>query len=408
MRFSAEKKRIIFILLSLITLGQFGVDLYLPSLPFIVEDLGSSASAVKLTIPLYLIGFGISQLFYGPLTDIFGRRLILNFGLSIYIAGAFGAFFSPSVLLFILFRVVQGIGAGASIVTMRAVLRDTFHGKQMAKVTAWISIVWSFIPIAAPAIGGYIQHYLGWRDNFLSMFIYGAGVWLLCFFLLPETLDQEHRKTLHIRPILNRYRHIFLDKLFISCGLCFALCYSYFICYVTVSPFLLQEDLGLTPIQFGWATLILACGVAVGAFLSSKAVVRLKITHLISIGAVVMLISSTILLILSLAGQFNIYTLLIPPFFANMGSGLVVPNVIAGAMTHYKSNAGIAGASLGFLQMSASFLFSIFMSHFPANNAIPLSFFLFLISLGIFLLFFVYIRTHYQEEKEPKSLTSPS
>lgn len=400
MDFSPQKKQIVIVVFMMVTLGQFGVDLYLPSMPHIATSLHSSISSIKLTIPLYLLGFGVSQLFYGPISDSIGRKPILHFGLVLFLISSLGALFSTNALILIIFRTFQGLGIGAAIVNVRAVMRDAFHGKQMAKVSAWIAMVWSMTPVVAPVLGGYIQRYLGWRVNFSVMFFYAAVVWIFIFLLLPETLDREHRKPVHVHSVLKTYKKIFTDKVFLSFSVMSGLCYGYFVSYVTASPFLFQTQLGLTPVQYGWAILAIAFGTAIGSIICSRIVSYVRITHVILVGSSLMVASTCILFFLSLAGVFNIFSLLIPPLFATLGGGMMLPNCTTGAMTHYKKNAGIAGAALGFVQMFISFVFSMIISHLPTKNAFPLSVELLIISVLMFFLFLFYVQPHFQEELE--------
>lgn len=399
MRLSSEKKTILLLLVLMVTLGQLGVDLYLPSMPYIAKGLQSSISSIKLTVPLYLLGFGVSQLFYGPIADSIGRKPTLHFGLLIFLIGSIGCFLSESSLILILFRTLQGLGIGAAIINVRAIMRDAFHGKQMAKVSAWIAMVWAVTPVVAPVIGGYIQTYLSWRANFAVMFVYAGMVGTLTFLFLPETSDKTHRKPLHLISILKLYKKIFTHRVFLSFSLMSSFCYGYFISFATASPFLFQTQLGLSPIEYGWTLLAIAFGTALGSITCSKLVSQLKITRVTFIGSLLMLVATAIMFILACMGQFTVLTILIPPFFGSLGVGIILPNCTTGAMTPYKANAGIAGAAFGFVQMFNSFVFSTIISHLPTKNAFPLSLELLVISLLIFLLFIFFIRPHFQEEE---------
>lgn len=271
MRFTTEKKKIIAVLFLMITLGQFGIDLYLPSIPLIASNLNSTLSTIQLTIPLYLLGFGISQLFYGPMGDVLGRKPVLYFGLSVFLLGSLGCLFSNHALLILFFRTIQGLGIGAAIVKVRAIVRDAFQGKQMARVSAWLVIVWSVTPIVAPVLGGYIQSYLGWRANFAAMFLYALLTGFLIILFLPETLDKHKRIKSTLISTARVYKKIFFDRTFICFSLMSSLCFSYFISYATVSPSLFQIELGLTPVTYGWMLFIIACGAAGGSHFVSFA-----------------------------------------------------------------------------------------------------------------------------------------
>ncbi|MDX8431792.1 MAG: multidrug effflux MFS transporter [Candidatus Algichlamydia australiensis] len=391
-------KIILIFLLVLITLGQFGVDLFLPSLPHIAKSLNTAISSVKLTVPVYLLGLGISQLFYGPISDCIGRKPTLLVGLTLFGIGSLGCALANGAAILTVFRIIQGFGAGAAIV--RAIMRDAFHGKQMAKASALVVMVWSVTPIVAPVIGGYIQTYLGWRANFAIMLIYASLIWMFVFFRFPETLDDDHKKDLNIRLVLGIYKKIFSCKLFLAFSLMSSFCYGYFISFATASPFLFQNQLGLSPVQFGWTLLVIAFGTALGSIICRHAVARFKITQIIFAGSLCTLIATLVMTLLAWVGIFNVASVLIPPFFGSIGGGMLFPNCTTGAMTPYKANAGAAGAALGFIQMFNSFIFTAIISYVSAKTALPLSLELLVISILMFVLFMTYIRFHFEEEEE--------
>ncbi len=392
----SQKTVILTFLLVLITVAQFGVDIFLPSLPHIASKLSCGISSVKLSVPIYLIGLGISQLFYGPISDCIGRKKSLLFGLGIYCLGAFGCIFANSIELIIFARLVQGFGGGAIIV--RTIMRDAFNGKEFVKISALTVIVWAITPVVAPVIGGYIQTYLDWRANFATMFIYSGIIWCLVLFFFPETLDVNRRKTLNASLIFMQYKKIFSCKLFIALSLMTSLCYGFFISFATASPFLLQNELNLSPIQYGWTLLFIALGTAIGSVICRRAIIYYKISQIIFFGILCMSSATLIMTLLALGNVFNVSAVLLPPFLGSIGAGIIFPNCAAEAMAPYKSNAGAAGASIGFIQMLNSFVFTLIISTISAKTALPLAIELFLISLLIFSIYFFYVRFHFQEE----------
>ncbi|GAB4187661.1 MAG: multidrug effflux MFS transporter [Simkaniaceae bacterium] len=403
MKLSSQKKRIFFFLLLLVTLGQFGVDLYLPSLPHIAKSLQSTISSIKLTIPLYLLGFGISQLFYGPLSDAFGRKPILHFGFSLFFLGSLGCLLAANGTMLILFRTLQGLGIGAAIVNVRAIMRDAFHGKQMAKISAWIVMTWTITPIVAPVIGGYIQSYIGWRANFAVMLFYSLSIWLFLFFLLPETIDKQHQKKRRFSSLLRTYAAIFSDKVFVSFSFMSSFCYGYFISFVTASPFILQSRLGFSPVQYGWSLLLVAVGTALGSILCNRLVSSTKILHIIFAGSLIMLFSALLMYFFAQMHIFTAFALIGPAFLGSVGGGMLFPNCTTGAMTPHKGKAGMAGASIGFIQMFNAFIFSFIISHLPTKTALPLSLELLAITVLNFVLFIFYVYPHFKEESEEGS-----
>lgn len=154
------------VILLLMVIGQMGTDVYLASLPAIHVALNTSTSTTQYTFSIFLAGFALSQLFYGPLSDCYGRKPFIIFGLLMFtVTGLFCAF-STNIIELLTARFFQGVGAGACTVIARAVMRDTFDGKDITKMNIYQSMVWSMVPISAPLLGSYIQYYLGWRYNF--------------------------------------------------------------------------------------------------------------------------------------------------------------------------------------------------------------------------------------------------
>lgn len=392
------KQRITFFLLSLVPIGAFAIDLFVPSLPNIAIDLSASISQVKQTVPMYLLGFGVSQLFYGPISDTTGRKIILQFGLLLFVVSSALCAMTQTIELLIAFRILQGLGAGASNVNCRAMMRDAFRGKAMAKISAQMVTVWAVTPVIAPVIGGYIQTYLGWRANFGAMFTYTGIIWILAWIFLPETLDAAHKKPFHPSTTLKQFRKLFTDKIFLSFGIMSSCSLGYFVTYATVSPFLFQNKLHYSPLAFGWMLLLFALGTILGSVLCRLLLNRVKIIHIIMLGSSITTIASCIFLLFEWIFPLNIYSLIALPFFGAIGAGAVFPNCTTGAITPHKRNAGTAGAAFGFLQIIGSFVFTFVVSHLPSNSALPLALVLAAIALISLITHLLVIRTNFQEE----------
>ena len=398
MRIPKEQLSYFLFLIFLVMAGQFAIDLYLPSMPAITKSLKTTDSMLKLTIPLYLLGFAISQVMYGPISDAHGRKCTLYIGLSLFLIGSLGCLFSINAPMLIAFRMVQGLGAGAGIVATRSIMRDVFHGKTMAMVSAMVSMIWSVIPMVAPVIGGYIQVHGGWRVNFVVMSIYAVLTLLAVIFFLKETLLEKHRHPICLPSVILRYKRLISDRMFMAFTLMSSLCSAYFLSFITASPFLLQEHLNQTPIHYGWSILLVAIGGVLGSKLSSWIVHYHRIVHILLAGVTLQIAASFTLLILSILDFINITAIILPMFISGIAAGLIFPNCTTGAMTPYKHKAGMAGAMFGSIQMLMGFFFSFIISHLPTDSAIPLSIELFTISMIIAVLFFTFVRPNFEEE----------
>lgn len=147
----------------IIATGQVGVSIYLPSLPLISQELGISSADVQLLVTLFLVGFGGSQLFYGPLSDALGRRPIFILGQGVYLVGTLLCFtMTNNFTALVLGRLLQGLGAGSASVLGRSVLRDSYSGYHLTKAMSYISITASILPILAPVIGGWVAWHFSW------------------------------------------------------------------------------------------------------------------------------------------------------------------------------------------------------------------------------------------------------
>ena len=292
-------------------LGQAYLTMYIPSLPIIARFYGVGHSTIKYSITIFLFGFGISQLFYGPCSDCFGRKKILLIGIIILIIGSILSVFSVYYTEFCISRLVQGIGAGSTMVLMRASLRDFFKGKQLAKVASYLTLGFAVGLGGGPVLGGIIQSYFNWRDNFVFLSIMSFLVLISVFFLYPERKKNEKiiRKKI-VKSSLHNYCKIMRNRVFIKFllgGICI---YSISVAYNVMTPFLLQNKFNLTPEQYGNIGLLVAAASFSGAFVNSKYVKKITPEIMILIGILVFLISGIILSLFSIIDYSPSYQLI--------------------------------------------------------------------------------------------------
>lgn len=185
------KQAIITLIILLISLAQLGSTLCLASLPNIVSIFNTNVSTIQLAIPFYTFGIGLSQFFYGPLSDFFGRKNIALFGIGVFILGNISSILIHSVSFFLCFRFAQGIGMGVSGVTNRAVICDVFEGNERARIYSIIAAFITFTPLISPLLGGYLQQFFGWQSSFTFLFIYSSLIFIswYIFFLRQTKID---------------------------------------------------------------------------------------------------------------------------------------------------------------------------------------------------------------------------
>lgn len=377
-----KKKLILFFILANVTIAQLAVDIYLPSMHFIRANLNATSDSMQFTVTIFLFGFALSQLVYGPLSDLFGRKKTLLVGIGVFIFGSVIALFSPNIEILILARLLQGLGAGANGVLARAMLRDTFDGPELSKAASYIAMMWSLTPIAAPAAGGYIQHYLGWRANFATILLLTILLWFAVLKYLPETCSCDPcTNTFSFKSVLFNYKNIITHRLFLCFLFCSTVVYSFLIVYSTTGSHIYQHILHLTPIQYGDLSLIAAGCYLLGALTNSRIVIRLGSFKVTMLGLFFLITGTIIALIFAILGYLSVNVILIPIGVAIFGAGLIFPNCTAGALLPFPAYAGAAAAVLGCIQMFGSSLVNGITSILPKYNQLPLMIVLTLLSI---------------------------
>ncbi len=361
----------------------FAIDSYLPSLPAIAKTLHVANFSVQLSITFFLLGAAAAQFIFGTLSDIYGRRALNILGVSVFILGSFLCLFAPNIHMFLIGRLIQGLGMGSGRVLARAMLRDMFSGQALARVMSILIAIVVLIPLVSPVAGGYIQHYLGWRYSFVLVLSLGIILLITIIAALPETLKIEHKQILHIKNIYQSYKTLFLSNIFLTNVLCACFVSSATIIYITITPFLYQHILHLSPVTFGWVTALIAIGVAAGNIFNSKFVKKIGRTRMIIAGIIIMFFGVILMLIFALMSIVNLYVILLPMLVITTSIGFIGPNVASRAMGPFQKLAGSAAALYGGLQMSIIAGWSAFATIFHTENQKPLAFLLLVLPIAI-------------------------
>lgn len=359
---------IISLLVSMGILLQFSSDNFIPSLPAIAHDLKSSAQLVKMTISIFLAGLFFSQLFYGPISDNIGRRPVILFGISIFAVGTFICLFAKNINVLLIGRFIQGLGLGANAALFRAILRDCFEGVELARTGAYLGIVFAIVPALAPVTGGYIQAYFGWRYNFVVTLILLVIVATYLVIYLPETVTSERRKQRNFKTVLLTYTEILCNKQFLGNTFCSALAYSALMVYLTISPFLYQHVLGLSPVANGWIMPLTALSFLMGGVINSKLMNRFSLLKIMQGAGVLMLFASGTMLFPALLGHINVYIIVIPMMLFLLGNAFLFANSFAAAFQPFPHAAGMVGAMYSCIQMLSASLLSTIAALLPAGT----------------------------------------
>ncbi len=361
----------LWILLLMVPLTGATIDIYVPSLPAITTYFGVPVQLVQWTIPSYLIGYSLAQLFCGALSDAWGRRALLVVGLGLYTGASWLAAFSPSITILILIRFVQGLGVAAPGVLARAIASDSFPFDQLPAITNYITLAWALGPILAPLIGGYLQHVFGWTAVFYFLTAYGCLALVLVYFLLPETNARRH--PLRWNELLGHYRTVLASRVFLGCALVLAIVYALLILFNVVGPFLVQVVLGESPLVFGRVALVLGGAWFLGSLANRFLTARFPRIALVKIATMVAFLASLLMGWLAVRYPLSLPNLVIPSAVIFMSGSIIFTQCFGTSVRLFPERAGTASALMGTLFIAGSALAGFAGSFLETQTGIPLA-----------------------------------
>jgi DHA1 family bicyclomycin/chloramphenicol resistance-like MFS transporter/DHA1 family 2-module integral membrane pump EmrD-like MFS transporter len=349
-------------------------DIYIPSLPAIADDLKTTIEEVQWTLAIFMLGLSISQLVYGPISDGVGRRRPLIIGLLIITAGSFVCFYAPSIEVLLFGRFIQGLGAGAGASLWRAIFRDSFNGAELARYGGYLSIVIPFIVPAAPTLGGYLQTYFGWRSSFLFLILYALVTMLMVFVLFKETSIHHHKERLTKKFFAHAFGQLLSSRVFVGYTICTFLSYGAFFAWFTAGPVLLIKIVGISPIEFGWITLLGGGGsMVLAGLVNGKMVVKFGSHFMLRMGWALMFMAGALMIALKFIYGMNTVVIVAPVILFYFGSTLIWPNIFAGAFAPFGKIAGYAGSLYSFMQLGGGAVVSALVSYLPETDQVPLA-----------------------------------
>lgn len=326
------------------------IDMYLPAMPGMAEDLLTRPSLVQLTLTVFVIGLAAGQVLVGPLSDAWGRRRLLLAGLAIYVVGSVACIFAPTIGWLIAARVVQSAGAAAATVLSRAIVRDLFEGTAMTRFFSTLMLVNGVAPIVAPVVGAQLLNVASWRTIFLVLAAVGSALLLVVTAGLPESLPEERRQPAHLRTHLRTYALLCRDASYMRYVLASALMFASMFAYISGSSFVLQDIYGLTAQHYSLAFGVNGLGIVLLGELNSLLVHRAASEHtLLGAALAVGTIGGFGVLVSTLAG-LPLSVLLVCLFAVVSMLGPPLANGTSLALADHASAAGTASSLQGLLQ----------------------------------------------------------
>jgi MFS family permease len=374
---------------ALIPLSGFATDIYLPSLPSMARELKVSPAAVQLTLILFMLSTGVSQIFIGSILDSFGRFKLSIISLLVFSVTNFVIAIVPEINVIYLMRVLQGVSIAFIIVGKRAYFVDLYTGEKLKGYISLFAIIWSCAPIVAPFIGGYLQELTGsWRSNF-----YFLGCLSSLFLVLELVYSGESTKYFHAftyKSVLKTYRTM-LNTADFSLGLLMiGACFGLVIIYNFSSPFIIERIFGHSSIATGYSSLLSGLSVMTGGIVA-RAVIRKSIIKKISIGVAIQIIVVFLMIILSTMNN-NFYSLVGFTIGLHISGGFIFNIIYGYCLGRFSNNAGIASGLTGGAMYVISSLFSYgFTSLFAikSQSSLGLANATLIASLVVLFIFFV-------------------
>ncbi|WP_395168057.1 multidrug effflux MFS transporter [Piscirickettsia salmonis] len=367
--------------------AQAAVSLYLPSLPAIDHEWHLASGQAQLTLSAFFLTFGVSQLFYGALSDHFGRKPLLLMGLVILVLSSVWAIYATSFHSLLAARLVQGVGGGALSVLARAIIRDLFHGDELRKAISILAIAASFTPALAPSLGGWLEDHFDWRSSFVILTAYSIILLVTIFSLFTETnqYQRQPNESIDFSKVVASYYFVTKNKLFWCYGFAILIGYLSLVICLANAPFLLEKKFGLSAEITGYLMFVQPGFFLVGNLLQHKLTDKISGDLFLKFGMVILGVIGLSFLLQGLFHSATLINVLLTLALAGFATSLILVNALAGVLLPFTENAGAAAALSGVLQMVGASFITALISNLHWTSIIDLGW----IYLALFVVLYI-------------------
>ncbi|EDP6905129.1 multidrug effflux MFS transporter [Campylobacter upsaliensis] len=366
------KFRLIFILALMSSIAPLSTDMYLPALSQVKQSFETSEFLTQLSLASFFIAFALGQLIYGPLSDVFGRKIPALVGIFLFMLSSLFCVIIDNIYVFIILRFFEALGGCAGVVIARAIVNDLFELKEAASIFALMMVFSALAPMLSPSFGGFLIEYFSWHSIFATLFGLGILLFLLIFFALKESAPHLKRQKFSHKETLKSYRFVLKDKPFILYVSCASLVLAAMFAYITGSSFVFINFFGLSERDFGLLFGLNALGFVIFANINAKMVRKIDSEKILFYALIIMLISTLILFVNSLI-EPNFWLFELSIFTSIALLGFIAPNTTTLAMARFKDHSGTASAVLGTSQFALAGVISFIVSAVGANTPVILA-----------------------------------
>ncbi|MGF1628395.1 MAG: multidrug effflux MFS transporter [Kiloniellaceae bacterium] len=359
------------ILIAVTALGPMALNIFIPSMPGMAAVFGTDYGTIQLTLTLYLFGVAIAQLFMGPLSDRFGRRPVLLAGIGLFLVGSLAAALAESIAMLIAARIVQAVGGCAGLVLGRAIVRDTHSRDESASMIGYITMAMVVAPMMAPLLGGYLDHWFGWRATFFTVLGVGVVVLGLAWLLLHET-HHDRRSGDGQLAMLRGFPLLLRDGAFAGYALNVSFTTAVFFAFLAGAPYIMIEVMQRPTNEYGLYFMLNAVSYMAGNFASGRLAVRIGTDRMILTGSVLALLGVGLLTAVALGTEMIPLLLFAPVMLVGVANGLSLPSATANAISLRPELAGTASGLTGFLQMMVGALATLLVGKLQDDTVFPM------------------------------------
>jgi DHA1 family bicyclomycin/chloramphenicol resistance-like MFS transporter len=353
--------------------GALAIDTYLPSMPAIGHAFNVGPVAVQQTLSVFLFAFAFMMLFYGTLSDSFGRRPVILVALVVYTLASIGAAFAPTLGVLLACRALQGLSAGAGSVIGQAIVQDRFSGAQAQKMMSHIMMVFGLAPAIAPVLGGWLHVTFGWRSTFVFLALFGLTMIVLCLRVLPESLPPGKRHAFHPGAIARNYLKVLRHPQFLLLSLSVGLAFGGLSLYIGSAANFVMEILHLPETAFAWMFIPLISGMVIGSAWGGKRASKWAPGRSKWVGFGVMALACVLNIGYNALFTAQVPWAVLPLMVYTFGLAVAMPAIQVGALALFPENRGLASSMLSFIQMMSFALVSGLVAPLLFDSAFKLA-----------------------------------
>ena len=358
---------------ALTALGPMAIDLYLPALPTIAREMNEPLSQIQYSLSAYTIAFALSQLVYGPLSDRFGRKVVMFPGIAGYIVTNFIAAMCTDATQLILIRILQAMSAGAIMVTIPAMIRDLFPKQEVAKVLSSILLVMTVAPLIAPLLGGQMLKYLGWESLFILLGVLGCFSMILAVSRVKETLSDDNRLIVPPIQLVTNYMQVIRNREAMGCILCHSFFFGGMFAFIAGSPFVYIELFGVPPEEYGLLFGANILAMAIANMINMRLIGHFQLFTIFRAGCTLAAVAAFVVLFSASTGFGGLAGIMMPVIVYIACIGFTGPNSNALALAHFPKSAGTANALAGALRFTIGGIATALVGMLHDGTAMPMA-----------------------------------